>query len=232
MDSQDELARYKATLKRNLTRLHDSILSKFLQEPDKPHGNVIDDEFSVWWSLFGDATPLFEANGSNNHEEDFVVSARNASSDGNENDSNLTMLHTFNDFHRQIKRIIKQIGHFSLRFKTNDGKVTIEPNTFWIEKNEEGEELVILSESGKDTVWTIGGFCKLFNQELYLSKKGDEDRRPFPRFDGVYVFTPKEDTGDGQSSDDERQGKYFSIADHFEINPSEKTVEIIIALHH
>lgn len=227
MDSQDELARYKATLKRNLTRLHDSILSKFIQEPDKPHGNVIDDEFSVWWSLFGDATP-FEAQ--DVHKDDIVFSAKHASCDDNENNNNLTMFQTFNDFHRQMKRIIKQIGHFTLLFKTNDRKILIEPNCFWIEKNEDDEELVILGESENDTVWTIGSFCKGFNNRSFL--KENEDYRPFPRFDRIFVFTPKDDTGDGQSSDDERQGKYFSIADHFEINPSEKTVEIIIALHH
>ncbi len=222
MNSQDELARYKATLKRNLTRLHDSILNKFLQETNKPHGSVIDDEFSAWWNLFGDTSPFFEDNGSNIHDDDIVIRAKNTSTDNSENDSNLAMLHTFDDFYCQMKRIIKQISHFSLCFKTKDGKVTIEPNSFWIEKNEDGDEVVILSESKRKTVWTIGGFCKLFNQELYLKETEDEDIRPFPRFNGVYVFAPKEDMGDKQSSDDEIQGVYFTVADHFEIIPSEK----------
>lgn len=227
MNSQDELTRYKATLKRNLTRLHDSILNKFLQETDKPHGSVIDDEFSAWWNLFGDTSPFFEAHDQDVHEEGTVFRANSASINSTDNDANLTMLHTFNDFHRQIKRIIKQISHFSLRFKTEDGKVTIEPNTFWMEKKEEGEEVVILSESDEETVWTIGGFCKFFNQRLEY-----KDGRPFPRFNGVYVFMPKEDMEGEQSSDEEIQGEYFSIADHFEIIPSEKTVDVIIALHH
>lgn len=212
-NAQDELEDYKSKLKRNMKKLHDSILDKFLHS-NEAHGTIIDQEFEAWWKLW-DGYEEYENNdnGDDNNDDDIT-------------------LETVEELMRRLRRLPNSCDDYIIRFKEKDGDNWIQPDKCWIDDS--GDIVLGLYNDGEShSALTVADLYNILNDldTLADNYSGEAGRPSVDDDTKVYILYCEYEAGSENQGDNDDKSYYQALDERFIILNGKQRVEIPMSLY-
>lgn len=212
-NAQDELKDYKSKLKRNMKKLHDSILNKFLHS-NEAHGTIIDQEFEAWWKLW------------DGYEE-----YKNDDEGDDNNDDDIT-LETVEELMRRLRRLPNSCDDYIIRFQEKDGGNWIQPEKCWIDDS--GDIILGLYNDGEShSELTVADLYNILNDldTLANNYSGEAGRPSVDDNSKVYILDCEYEAGSENQDDNDDKSYYQALDERFIILHGKQRVEIPMSLY-